>query len=330
MSEVTPVPESSVRNGDYELRPTADFRYGVSPSTKDQGMDVISRKAEGSKFSVIIVSWNVRAYLKSCLESINQERLNVSLEVVVIDNSSSDGSAKLVRAEFPWVKLWALPQNVGFARACNLGAKESVGVYVVFLNPDTEVAGGFFSDLERAFVQHPGLGAVGARLMNDDGSTQASVRAWPTLWPLALDTLKLLNRWPWLARHYLQSNFDYSVSQPVEQVMGACLAVPRKVWQEVGGFDQGFFVWFEEVDWCKRASQAGYKVWYEANLTLSHSRARSFSQLTYLERHNLYTRSLLHYARKHLGLPTWAGLRVLSSAGKLVSFIAGYVTSFHR
>jgi hypothetical protein len=277
------------------------------------------------KFSVVVVAWQVRDYLRRCLISLSQEPAQASFEVIVVDNASSDGSTQLVRAEFPGVKLLAQSQNLGFGQACNLGAAQSRGQYLVFLNPDTQVTPGFFSDLERAFIQQPAAAIVGGHLINDNGSTQASVRAFPSLWSLALDTLKLLNRFPQLAPRYLQKNFDYTVAQSVPQVMGACLAVRREVWDELKGFDPGFFVWFEEVDFCKRATEAGYKVWYESNLTLTHSRARSFSQLTYLNRHRLYTASLLRYARQHLGYISLAVLYILSRVGFLIALLADYV-----
>ena len=279
------------------------------------------------KFSVVVVSWQVRAYLRRCLVSLAGELDKAAFEVIVVDNASTDGSADLVRREFPWVKLKALLQNQGFAQACNLGVQDSTGRYLLFLNPDTEVAAGFFSDLERTFIQHPEVAVVGGHLVNENGSTQASVRAFPSLWPLALDTLKFLNRYPKLAPHYLQAGFDYTVSQVVAQVMGACLAVRRELWEKLAGFDASFFIWFEEVDFCKRASEAGYKVWYESNLTLTHSRARSFSQLTYLERHSLYTQSLLHYVSKHLSYPSFIMLYILSRPWFVIAFITDYVYS---
>lgn len=251
-------------------------------------------------FRVVIVSWNVQSYLRKCLTSLSSERAgSVPFEVVVVDNNSADGSADSVKQSFPWVKLISLNTNVGFAKACNLGAENSSSDYILFLNPDTEVATGFFSDLERSFIQHPDAAVVGGHIYNDNGSTQLSVRAFPTCWIGFLEAFKLLNRFPKLAKEYLLPSFDYSVSQAVDQVMGACFAVRSKIWLELDGFDDNFFVWFEEVDFCKRCKLAGYNIWYESRLSMLHSLGRSFSQLSYTKKHKYYMQSMFRYLKKH-------------------------------
>src|SRR3989338_11561119 len=135
--------------------------------------------AEG-KFSVTIVSWNVKTELARCLQALAQEQqTGVDFQVIVVDNASHDGSAQLVRQQFPQVRLIALDKNIGFAVACNLGAREAEGDYLLFLNPDVEIAAGFFSDLERAFIHHPKAGIIGGDIFYPDGATQASERGFP-------------------------------------------------------------------------------------------------------------------------------------------------------
>lgn len=274
----------------------------------------------GSQTSVIIVSWNVRELLRVCLKALERERRVSQIEVIVVDNASLDNTATLVRQEFPWVKFIAQPTNLGFAKACNQAAKLATGRYFVFLNPDTEVSAGFFNDLEREFARHARVGILGGHLLRPDGSTQPSVRGLPTPWPMVLETLKLLQRFPWLAPSYLRLSFNYETSQFVEQVMGACFAVRRETWEQLNGFDERFFVWFEEVDFCKRALTQGYEIWYSAHLILIHQQGQSFNQLTYAKRHRLFTQSLLWYARKHFGLLLWSLLWPLSGLWLLPAY----------
>lgn len=254
------------------------------------------------KFSIVVVSWNVSALLMRCLRALEREReAGADIEVFVVDNASKDDSAAMVRQHHPWVKLTVPEKNIGFAQACNQALTQAKGDYVVLLNPDTEVAAGFFTDLEKSFLRHGKAGVIGGHILNEDGTTQTSVRSFPSRWALQLEALKILGRAPGLAKNYLMANFDYATAQQVDQVMGACFAVPRAVWKELGGFDEGFFLWFEEVDFCKRAKDNGYEVWYEPTLTILHTKGTSFKQLTKFQRHYFFTNSLLRYAKKHLG-----------------------------
>lgn len=254
------------------------------------------------KFSVIIISWRVISELDKCLASLEHEvSSQADFNVVVVDNASNDGTVEMVQKKFPWVTLIPSAENLGFAKACNLAVSKSPAEYYVFLNPDTEITVGFFSDLERSFLHHEQAGIVGGHIFNPDGTTQNSVRGFPGLWVGLLEGLKLLGRFPYLASGYLKKGFDYSYSQPVDQVMGACFAVRSKIWLELGGFDEKFFVWFEEVDFCHRAQLAGYEIWYDHNISLIHNKASSFSQLPTTKRHEFFTRSLVYYLKKNVG-----------------------------
>ncbi len=286
----------------------------------------------------VIVSWNVHDQLRACLTSLDRERnTGASFNACVIDNNSADSSVAMVRREFPWVQLIALTKNIGFGAACNMGVRQSVGNYVVLLNPDAEVMPGFTSKINSTFAIHPPAAVIGGSILAADGRRQASIRGFPTLWSSSLDAMKILRRCPWLAPGYLKPNFDYTEAQVAPQVMGACFVVRRDRWIELEGFDERFFAWFEEVDYCKRVSHAGYEVWYDPALQLVHSGGASFSQLTPLRRHRMFTRSLTWYARKHLGAVAAAFVWAASVAGYLPAFIAamaaglqasGYKTQF--
>lgn len=281
--------------------------------------------------SVIIVSWNVRERLRACLTSLARERASgAPVEVIVVDNASADGSAAMVREQFPEVSLLALPENRGFAAACNLGAAQAHGDVLVFLNHDAEVGAGFFTELAQAVHRHPRAAALGGRITYEAGTLQPSVRGFPSLWSSCLDAAKLLQRLPWLAPRYLARGFDYGREQTVPQVMGACLAVPREAWEQLKGFDEQYFTWFEEVDFCKRAQGTGYEVWYVPAITLRHVGGASFRQLAPLARHRLFTHSLRRYTRKHLGLPTWAVVTIAAVFGYLPALVAVGIARWQR
>lgn len=278
-----------------------------------------------AQISVIIVSWNVKECLRKCLQSLEKESSFYPLEIIVIDNASVDGSGAMVRQEFPQVKLVEQNYNSGFAAGCNLGVQNSKGEYLLFLNPDTQVNAGFFELLLRFWSQHQSAGVVGGKILNSDGSVQSSVRSWPSLWSSILDSLKILKRWPALAPGYLLPGFDYASEQVVDQVMGAVLATKRKVWDELKGFDEGFWIWFEEVDFCQRVKRASYEVWYSPFMTVNHIQGASFVQLPLLKRHRFFSKSLLLYVKRYLGWGPWLIIWFATKVWYPVAFIIDLV-----
>lgn len=273
------------------------------------------------RFGVVVVAWKVKDAVLKCLACIRGTDYQ-GVEIVVVDNGSADGTTESIRQQFPEVKLLPQPRNLGFAKACNLGAAVTTADTLVFLNPDTEVEPDFFNKLELFLQKHTQVGVVGGRIINADGSMQSSVRSLPTFWPLLLDAMHVLKLAPWLAPKYLLPQFDYENSQRVDQVMGACFAVPRYVWQRLHGFDERFFVWFEEVDFCARAALVGYEVWYHHKLRLSHAQAQSARQVSLVRRHAIFTHSMYYYARLHLGPLQALVLRIAAAISYLGVAIA--------
>lgn len=233
-----------------------------------------------TKISIIIVSYKVRDLLEKCLNSIEKYRGGLSLEIFVVDNASGDGTAEMVKKKFPQVKLIASDKNLGFARANNLALKQATGEYVLLLNPDTEIFADTLSESLAAFKRHPDCGVLGVHMIYPDGSPQPSVRRLPTVWPILLMLLKLPKIFPHLKSvdRYLASDFDYEKEQEAEQVMGAYMLIPQAVTSKVGLLDERFFVWFEEVDFCRRVRQAGYKVIYTPATKIIHWGGKSFGQ----------------------------------------------------
>lgn len=271
--------------------------------------------------SIIIVSWNVKEYLRRCLDSLKSGVEDDLCEVIVVDNTSGDGSADMVCEYYPWVKLMALERNVGFAAANNLAFKQTNGKILLLLNPDTEVENGFWEALLGFYQQSSSVGVVGGKIVNNDDTIQPSVRRFPGLWSSLLDSLKLLRRWPALAPHYLAADFDYSKTQIADQVMGACFAVRRELWEKLNGFDEDFWIWFEEADFCKRVWQEGAEVWYNHQMVIKHVGAASFDQLSYFEKHKLFTCSLLHYLSKHNSRGVWFLVWLASRPMFLITYL---------
>jgi len=259
--------------------------------------------------SIVIVSWNVRDLLRRCLSSIlvGQEQ-GPGLEIIVVDNASSDGSAGMVRVEFPQVHLIANEQNRGFTAANNQGLALAQGRYLLLLNPDTEVVGDALATMVGYMEAHPQVGALGPQLRYPDGSRQSSRRRFPTL-PTALVESTVIQEWwrdnPILRRYYMADTPD-DVVQPVDWVVGACLLVRRQVYEQVGGLDEGFFMYSEELDWCKRIKEAGWEVVYLPTATIIHHEGRSSEQVV-AARHIHFQSSKVRYFRKHHG-PLQAGL----------------------
>ena len=254
--------------------------------------------------SVVIVNWNVRELLRRCLLSLGESSSETPLltEVVVVDCASSDGSAEMVRREFPWVRLIASEENLGYARGGNLGARQTTGRYLLLLNPDTEVVGDALATMVRYLDEHPAVGAVGPQLRYPDGTLQSSRRRFPTL-ATAFCESTLLHQWfpsnP-VARRYYLDDHPADVPQPVDWLVGAALMIRRETWQQVGPLDEGFFMYFEELDWCRRCRAAGWEIHYLPTAQVIHHEGKSSEQVV-AARTIRFQRSKIRYFRKYYG-----------------------------
>ena len=251
--------------------------------------------------SVIIVNWNVRELLLACLESL-REQTGVRHEIIVVDNASRDESAEAVERQYPKVTLIANKNNRGFARANNQGIRLAKGRHILLLNPDTVVRPDTLRQTVAFLDNHPDIGILGCKILNRDGSRQRSIRRDPSFSSQALILAKLHAFFPKLnpLRRYFASDVTYDHEQDVEQVMGAFLAFRASLTNRVGLLDEGFFLWFEEVDFCKRVRAAGLRIVFLPSITITHFGGESFGQLLSIEQQLIFNRSLLRYARKHL------------------------------
>lgn len=251
--------------------------------------------------SIVIVNWKVRDLLEKALRSIFEQTEGISFEVFVVDNNSGDGSAEVVREKFPQVDLTASAENLGFAKGNNLAIKKSRGRYVLLLNPDTEILDNVLEKMVRFMDAHPECGIAGCKLLNADLSLQSSVRAFPDLASQIFILLKIHN----FLLHskamyrYLAGDFDYEKTQEVDQVMGAFMMIRREVFDKIGLMDETFWLWFEEVDFCKRAKEAGWKIFYTPEAKIIHLYGQSFKQAMSIQKQKVLNRSLAYYFKKH-------------------------------
>ena len=250
--------------------------------------------------SIIILSWNVRELLRKCLASLPLAG-GALTDIIVVDAASADGSADMVRAEYPAVQLLAETQNLGYTRGNNLGLRAARGQYLLILNPDTEVVGEALTQMVAYMEAHPQVGMLGPQLIHPDGTVQSTRRRFPTLAIACLESTWLQPLAPrfLLDRYYALDLPDEAVSE-VDWVMGAALLVRREAYAQVGGFDEGFFMYSEEVDWCRRMKAAGWRVVYFPPARVIHHAGRSSEQVP-AATHIRFNASKVRYFRKYHG-----------------------------
>ncbi len=229
--------------------------------------------------SIIIVSYNTRELLWDCLTSVAPGCEGLSTEVFVVDNASSDGSADMVRKEFPQVRLVVNDLNLGFAAANNLGLERAAGRYMVLLNSDSQIRQAAMTTLVEFMDARPTAGYCGPRLLNADGGLQASARRFPTFLSDAFSMLGLDRRYPY-SRHALSLHSGSRSGKPfpADWLSGACLMVRSAAVAQVGLMDAGFFLYFEETDWCRRMACVGWEGWYVPQAEVVHLGGQSVTR----------------------------------------------------
>jgi N-acetylglucosaminyl-diphospho-decaprenol L-rhamnosyltransferase len=273
-----------------------------------------------SDLSIVIVNWNVADLLCACLDSILQAPgmrsgedgslylQECSVEIYVVDNASTDDSVKIVQERFPQVKLIASDVNLGFTAGNNLALRRCQGRYVLLLNPDTRVVGDALSVMLDYMERHPEVGLLGPQLRYADGSLQSSCRRFPTLMMAFMEST-LLEQWfprnRWAVRYHMADTpadelHLHDLVQDVDWVTGACMLVRGAVLKRVGLLDEDFFMYSEELDWCRRIARAGWRIVYLPRATVIHYEGQSSGQVV-ARRHILFQSSKVHYFRKHHG-----------------------------
>ena len=268
--------------------------------------------------SVVIVNYNTRDLLESCLKSVFREAVSVPLEVLVIDNGSGDGSAEMVRSQFPRVRLTVNESNQWFVRPNNEGIRMSTGKRVLLLNSDTEVCPGALGELVRFLDAHPEAGACGPLLLNTDGSIQKSVKGFPTLWTHICDMLFLDRLFP-RSRLFARGEmgwFSYDTTAEVDHVMAAAFLVRRKVLESVGLMDERFLLYHNDMDWCYRMVKSGCKIYFVATARVVHHQGRTMNIVNRdLSRFHEQWNNVMLYHQKHHGRWTVAAFKLLLAVG---------------
>ena len=251
--------------------------------------------------SAIVVTYTSAEAISPCLEALARE----NCEIVVVDNASQDGTVERVEEFVVWheLRLLANDSNIGFAAAVNQGAHAATGDVLLVLNPDAIAEPGGVRALLQC-MESTGARTAGGALLEPDGKPARgfAFRRLPTLTTLLCEAMLLNQLWPRnpVNRRYRCLEADYSQQQEVEQPAGACLAIARETWNEVGGFDEQFFpLWFEDVDFCKRLLERGGTIVYCPTARFHHRGAHSVSKLSFRDRQRFWYINMLRYARKH-------------------------------
>jgi N-acetylglucosaminyl-diphospho-decaprenol L-rhamnosyltransferase len=268
--------------------------------------------------SVIIVSYHCRDDVMACIESLFASRTARRFEVIVVDNGSNDGTLELLKNRIPQAHLIPMGVNAGFSKANNVGMAAARGHHVLVLNPDTVVEPGTLDRLADWLDSHGSAGVAAPQLLNADGTDQRTARAFPTPTAALFGRRSPLTRWflhnRWSTRFLSGSAHTGDESFRIDWVSGAAMMVPASVVHEVGGFDEAFFLFWEDADWCKRIADAGYDVWCipQAHVTHDEGGTRSHGWAPRVIRH--FHRGAYLYWRKHHAPQPWNPLRWLAAA----------------
>lgn len=258
---------------------------------------------------IVIVNWNAGVQLKECIESIDSCAMKFISRITIVDNGSTDGSVELIERTNK-VKVVRTGENLGFASACNIGAQSGNSPYILFLNPDTRLESDSLA-VPYSFMQQTenmGVGICGIQLADEQGNISKTCARFPTLLRLVSSSLGLV-KFPGLkASGMRMREWNHQESRKVDQVMGAFFFCRRKVFELCEGFDERFFVYFEEVDVAKRSSLLGWSTWYLTEARAFHKGGGTSQQV---KAHRLFysLRSRILYAFKHF--PAWQAWSLL-------------------
>jgi GT2 family glycosyltransferase len=264
--------------------------------------------------SVLIVNWNTRELLSACLASFRAHPGSIEREIIVVDNASSDGSAAMVRTDFPEVQLIQSGGNLGYAAGNNIAFAAAKGEFLLTLNPDTELLDDSLDRAVKLLEDHPKVGVLGARQIGTDGKTQRSIRGFPTLTGIFGDLTGLGRRFPGTRLDsYRLSSFDYELEQSAPQPMGTFLLFRRSAIETVGDskapFDLNFPIFFNEVDLLYRLTRAGWSCLYAPTVRILHHGGESTKQVRksmIWESHKSLVRYLLKVSNGPLQRATYA------------------------
>ena len=278
--------------------------------------------------SVVIVGWNAKPYLELCLESLAKTPPRRSMEVLVVDNASTDDSVDMVETKFPWVKLIKSSENLGFAKGNNAAIRQCQGRYIALVNPDVIVFPGCLDALADFLDENPKVGNVGPRVLNPDLSMQSTCRRFPTLWNNFCSATGLSTRFKnsrlFAGEHMFYFPHDRTLT--VDVLVGCFSMIPREALDAVGLLDEVLFMYGDDVDWCRRARNAGWQVVFYPGAQAIHDRGKITAP--YPVRFAVaQQRSVLYYWSKYHGFWGGLGIRSIILFHHLLRYLIATVTS---
>lgn len=275
---------------------------------------------ESALLSIIIVTWNTKELTLKCLESIYNTKdygsLKEKIEIIVIDNASSDGTAEEISQKYPDVTLICNDENTGYAPACNQGMKMAIGKYVLLLGSDTELTDGSLTECIKFLDENPKTGAVGCKLVYPDGREQGNCKKFPTLMNgvfvyLSLDSLN---------KDYDMASFNYDETIRVDQIATTFLMARREVLEKIGYFDEKYRILYNDVDLCKKIYEAGYEIYFIHTATVIHHGSYSTKKAPPAVRKIMY-KDVYRYYRNNFGFMSVILIPILFTRFMIVSII---------
>ena len=275
--------------------------------------------------SIIIVNYNVKEFLQNLLHSISKSSLKISREIIIVDNASNDGSVEFISEKFPEVNLIANNKNLGFSKANNIGLKPAAGKYILLINPDTLVSEDTFEKMIHFFEENPQVGLAGCKILNPDGTLQlACRRSFPGPWTSFCKVTGLSNLFP-QSRIFAQYNLTYldpDQTCEVDAVSGSFMMFRKDVYEKIGGLDENFFMYGEDLDFCYRVQKSGFKVFYIHSTQIIHYKGES-TKRSGLDETKIFYSAMHLFVKKHLSGSFFVGV-ILQSAiifRKLFAFL---------
>lgn len=272
--------------------------------------------------SIIIVSWNVKELLKGLLESIFVYTKDIKFEVIVVDNSSKDGSAEMVKKNFSQVKLIENKKNFGYSKAYNQGLKIGKGKYLLSMNPDMELTENTFKKMVDFMNENPEIGLSTCQLLYEDKTLQPNVKDNPGLCDQAVILLKLHHFIkPKCLKNYLAKDFDYTKEAEVKQIMGAFTFAKKQVMEKLGYWCEDYFAWWEDIDLCYSAQKNKIIIGYTPISKVIHYEGKSFAQEMSYKKQKRFNKGMRIYFKKYKPFWQYLIIFILSPISLLLSLV---------
>jgi len=280
--------------------------------------------------SVVTVNWNVKELIVRLIESLFKYTHNIRFEIIAVDNQSHDGSVEFIKRKFcnelNQGRLVLIPNdfNAGFAKANNQGLKIARGKYILFMNPDMEVHDNVILKLRNFYETKGDIGIATCRLLYADKSIQPNVKRLPDFCSQLLILLKLHHFLKWLPciKRYLMKDFDYLSEREVEQAMGACIFTKKELMDKIGGWNEEYWLWWEDVELCQNFLAAKHKIYFTPLIEITHFEGKSFAQTFGLKKQKRFNRGMLLYFKKHQPYYQYLILYCLQPLSWLLTLIA--------